>query len=78
MTLSTAKMTALVLACFLGAASVAAAQGQPRQKTTAHHVKKHAPAAPARTAAPRGVSGSEAWMDRASGASNSGGGGGGY
>ena len=77
MTLSPAKMTALALACFLGAASVAAAQDRPRQKTTVQHVKKRTPVAPARTTAPRAPNASESWMERASSSSSSGGGGGG-
>jgi hypothetical protein len=71
-------MTALALACLIGAAPLTA-EAAPAKKNSAAHAayKKPARAAPQATATPRGPSEADRWMDRASGASNSGGGGGG-
>jgi hypothetical protein len=69
-------MTALALALFMSATSVAAQDVRPRSKAAANHTKKRiSPPSQIRATAPRGSS--ESWMDRAS-APSSGGGGGGY
>jgi hypothetical protein len=75
MTISPTTMTALALACFVGAASAATAQDVRREKAAhSHHLKKRAPHQATR-AAPRYPSDSRPWSESTSG---SGGGGGGY
>ena len=78
MTISSATMPALLLACCMGATSVAAAQDVRTAAAHASHAKKQTRPAPQANPAPRGPGEADRWMDRASGASNGGGGGGGY
>jgi hypothetical protein len=77
MTISSATMPALLLACVMGLTSVAAAQ-DVRTAARTSHAKKQTKPAPQANTAPRGPSDADRWMDRASGGSNGGGGGGGY
>ena len=73
MTVSSATMPALLLACLMGATSVAAAKDVRTAATHASQAKKPARAAAQANTAPRDA---DRWMDRASAASNGGGGGG--
>jgi hypothetical protein len=78
MTISSATMPALLLACFMGATSVAAAQDVRTAAARSGHVKKQTRPAPQANTAPRGPSDADRWMDRASASGGGGGGGGGY
>jgi hypothetical protein len=76
MTIFPATMTAIVLAILPAAGQDVRRPGKTAHQST-HAKKRTQVGSQAKPAAPRAVSGSEGWMDRA-GSNSSGGGGGGY